>query len=141
MMPVAIYGWKCLGRDERPLLDRVNRYLAGHQHVAAKTGAGRVVDGYLPFVIKRFYWSLDRNLGIWFDIYPNQDVKGQYFFPDHKDCGWLIHVRIDLHRHENLIPDEIQDFIHNLLAAPGFEHRVLRESGDLHEGLVRCAVG
>lgn len=98
-------------------------------------------DGYQPFVIKHFYWNLNPAMGTWFDVYPNEDLKGQYFFPDHKDCGWLIHVRINLHRHTNLIPEESETFVRELLDSTMFEHRVIKESGDLLEGLRRGHIG
>jgi len=141
MMPVAIYGWKCLGKDETVLLKRVNHYLATHRRTTAKAKGRHMLDGYLPFVIKHFYWTLNRELGTWFDIYPNEDLKGQYFFPDHQDCGWLIHVRIDFHRPANIIPGESETFVQKLLASTQFEYRVLRESGDLLKGLRRGHIG
>jgi len=64
-------------------------------------------------------------------------LKGQYFFPDHKDCGWLIHVRINPRRPANIIPEESKAFVRELLASTMFEHRVIKESGDFLEGLRR----
>ncbi len=141
MMPVAIYGWKCLRKDKDVLLRRINDYLAGHRQKTTETATRKMFDGYLPFVIKHFYWNLNPETGTWFDIYPNEDVKGKFFFPDHKDCGWLIHVRIDLHQHANLIPEESETFIRELLSSTKFQHHIIKESGDLHEGLRRGQIG
>ena len=141
MMPVAIFGWKCLRKDKDVLLRRINEYLAGHGQKTTETATRKMFDGYLPFVIKHFYWNLNQETGTWFDIYPNEDMKGKFFFPDHKDCGWLIHVRIDLHQHANLIPEESETFVRELLNSTRFEHRIIKESGDLHEGLRRGQVG
>jgi len=66
-------------------------------------------DGYRPFVIKCFYWNLNQEMGTWFDVYPNEDLEGQYFFPDHKDCGWLIHVRINPNGHGNIYSGRIRN--------------------------------
>ena len=140
MKPVAIYGWKCQKKDEEVLLKRVNNHLAKHQQTITQTKDRKMFDGYRPFAIKHFYWNLNQALGIWFDLYPNEDLKGQHFFPDHKDCGWLIHVRINPHQHTNTIPEESETFVRELLHSTMFEHRVIKESGDWHEGLRRSHV-
>ena len=141
MMPVAIHGWKCLRKDEHVLIKRVNNHLAKRRQTITQTKDRNMFEGYWPFVIKHFYWNLNPAMGTWFDVYPNEDLKGQYFFPDHKDCGWLIHVRINLHRHTNLIPEESETFVRELLDSTMFEHRVIKESADLFEGLRRGYIG
>jgi hypothetical protein len=141
MKPVAIYGWKCQKKDEELLLKRVNNHLAKHRQMIIRTKDRKMFDGYRPFEIKHFYWNLNQAIGTWFDLYPNEDLKGQHFFPDHKDCGWLIHVRINPHRHNNTIPEEAEMFVRELLESTMFEHRVIKESVDLNEGLRRGHIG
>ncbi len=141
MKPVAIYGWKCLKKDEPILLKRVNNHLAKHRQKAILNKDRRMFDGYDPFVIKYFYWNLNHAMGTWFDVYPNEDLQGRYFFPEHKDCAWLIHVRINVPKHASMIPEETKAFIRELLDSAMFEHRVIRESGDLNEGLRRSHIG
>ena len=141
MMPVAIHGLKCLRKDEHVLIKRVNNHLAKRRQTITQTKDRNMFEGYWPFVIKHFYWNLNPAMGTWFDVYPNEDLKGQYFFPDHKDCGWLIHVRINLHRHANIIPEESETFVRELLDSTMFAHRVIKESGDLLEGLRRGHIG
>ena len=119
------------------LLKRVNNHLAKHRQKAVQTKDRKMFDGYQPFTIRHFYWNLNHAMGTWFDVYPNEDLKGRFFFPDHKDCGWLIHVRINLHQHGNMIPEEAKNFVQELLDSTMFEHRVIKESGDLLEGLRR----
>lgn len=123
------------------LIKRVNNHLAKRRQTITQTKDRNMFEGYWPFVIKHFYWNLNPAMGTWFDVYPNEDLKGQYFFPDHKDCGWLIHVRINLHRHTNLIPEESETFVRELLDSTMFEHRVIKESADLFEGLRRGYIG
>ena len=77
MLPVAIYGWKCLKKDEHVLLKRVNNHLARHRQTITQTKDRKMFDGYRPFVIKHFYWNLNPAMGTWFDVYPNEDLKGQ----------------------------------------------------------------
>jgi hypothetical protein len=80
-------------------------------------------------------------MGTWFDVYPNEDLQGQYFFPDHKDCGWLIHIRVDLHQHANIIPEASEKYVQELLDSTMFKHRVIKESDNLTEGLCRGHIG
>lgn len=141
MMPVAIHGLKCLKKDEHVLIKRVNNHLAKHRQTITQTKDRKMFEGYRPFAIKHFYWNLNQAVGTWFDLYPNEDLKGQYFFPDHKDCGWLIHVRINSHRHTNTIPEESEMFVRELLESTMFEHCVIKESADLFEGLHRSHIG
>jgi hypothetical protein len=137
MKPVAIYGWKCQKKDEPVLLKRVNTLLARHRQKVIQIKDRRMFDGYQPFNIKHFYWNLNHAMGTWFDVYPNEDLRGRYFFPDHKDCAWLIHVRINVEKNASTIPDEIKAYIRELLESTLFEHRTIKESGDLHAGLSR----
>jgi hypothetical protein len=141
MQPVAIYGWKCLKKDEPVLLKRIKNHLARHRQTTTQTKDRKMFDGYRPFVIKHFYWNLNHAMGTWFDVYPNEDLKGQYFFPEHKDCGWLIHVRINPRQPANIIPEESKTFVRELLESTMFEHRVIKESGDLLAGLPRGHIG
>jgi hypothetical protein len=137
MMPIAIYGWKCQKKDEPVLLKRVNNHLAKHRQKIVQNKDRKMFDGYQPFMIKYFYWNLNHTMGTWFDVYPNEDLRGRYFFPEHKDCAWLIHVRINLHQPTKTIPEEIKVFVRGLLDSTMFEHRVIKESGDLNGSLSR----
>ena len=141
MKPVAIYGLKCLKKDEGVLIKRINQHLAKHRQTTNQTKDRKMFDGYRPFAIKCFYWNLNPELRTWFDVYPNEDLEGKHFFPDHKDCGWLIHVRINPHQHVNNIPEASETFIRELLASTMFEHRVIKESDDLLAGLPRGHTG
>ena len=141
MKPVAIYGLKCLKKDEGVLIKRINNHLAKHRQTTNQTKDRKMFDGYRPFAIKCFYWNLNPEMGTWFDVYPNEDLEGQYFFPDHKDCGWLIHVRINPHRHASMIPEASEMFVRELLTSTMFEHRVIKESDDLLAGLPRGHTG
>jgi hypothetical protein len=141
MLPLAIHGWKCLRKDEQVLIKRVNNHLAKHRQTATQIKDRKMFDGYRPFVIKHFYWNLNHAMGTWFDVYPNEDLQGQYFFPDHKDCGWLIHIRVDLHQHANIIPEASEKYVQELLDSTMFKHRVIKESDNLTVGLHRGHIG
>ena len=42
MMPVAIYGWKCLRKDKDVLLRRINDYLAGYRQKTTETATRKM---------------------------------------------------------------------------------------------------
>ena len=54
MQPVAIYGWKCLKKDEPVLLKRIKNHLARNRQTATQTKDRKMFDGYQPFAIKHF---------------------------------------------------------------------------------------
>ncbi len=108
-------------------MSRVNAYLATHRRTTSKTKNASLLEKYKPFVIKHFYWNLNKDTGTWFDIYPNEDVKGDYFMPAHQECGWLMHVRIDVQRFPDGTKEKAETFIRELLSAVGFESIILQE--------------
>jgi hypothetical protein len=139
MKPVAIYGFKCSKRDEKVLLKRVNDFLATHNRTTTKAKNQSMLGAYAPFALKHFYWNLNKEMGTWFDIYPNEDLNGKYFFQDYRQCGWLMHLRFDEHRHANIVKATAEAFVAALLAAIQFEHIIIKESDDLKAGLDRGA--
>jgi hypothetical protein len=134
---VTIYGFKCAKKDEKVLMQRVNDFLATHHRTTSKSKNEDMLRVYAPLTIKHFYWNLNKEMGTWFDIYPNEDLLGEYFFPDHQDCGWLMHVRLDVHRHADIVKEKSEAYVSGVLKAAEFEYVVLAESDNLMEGLTR----
>jgi len=140
MKAVTIYGFRCSRKDEKILAERVNEYLATHRRTTTRARSQSMLSAYFPLIIKHFYWNLNKEMGTWFDIYPNEDINGQYFFPDRMECGWLMHLRLDLKRHAKVVKEKSEAFAAGLLQAMRFEHTVMAESDDLLAGLPRGVV-
>ena len=137
MSPVTIYGFKCSKKDEKVLMKRVNDFLATHNRTTSRSKNSSLLSAYAPLTIKHFYWNLNKEMGTWFDIYPNEDLNGQYFFPDRQDCGWLMHLILNLNRHPNIVKADSEAFVEGLLKSTQFDHLVFKESDDLLLGLTR----
>jgi len=137
MQPVTIYGIKCSKKDEELLMRRVNGLLATHNRTTSKGTDPSMLKAYEPLKIKYFYWNLNKATGTWFDIYPNEGLDGTWFFPDRRDYGWLMHVRIDTARFPASTKEKAETFIQQVLQAVEFPYVVIRESTDLLAGLPR----
>ena len=137
MKPVTIYGFRCSKKDEKVLMKRVDEFLATHDRTTSKTKNPSLLRAYAPLTIKHFYWNLNKEMGTWFDIYPNEDANGQYFFPDQPECGWLMHVRLDLNAHPKIEKEKSEGFVLGVVSSIQYEHVILRESDDFRVGLTR----
>ena len=92
------YGVISSVKDEKLLHTRLNEYLVDHHRVFAKTKSKSLLDSYLPFVYKHFYFNLNKGMGVYTALYPNQDMKGKYRYPKEKRAAWILTVLI----HKNL---------------------------------------
>lgn len=137
MKRVTIYGFKCLKKDEKILMKRINDFLATHNRTTSRSKNPSLLSAYAPLTLKHFYWNLNKEMGTWFDVYPNEDINGEYFFPERKDCGWLMYLTINLKRHANIVKENSEAFVAGVLGATQFEHAIIRESDDLLLGLTR----
>jgi hypothetical protein len=125
MMPVTFYGIYCSEKDEKAITQRVNDYLSKFQRKLSKSKQPILLKKFEPFVLKHFYWRSMNDVGTWFDIYPNADVTGNYFFPKHKDCAWILHVQVNLYNYPMASTLKAQQFVSGLLAAVGFKTVIL----------------
>ncbi|KVC94940.1 hypothetical protein WI77_10665 [Burkholderia ubonensis] len=130
MKPVTYYALRCAPKDEKVLIGRVNAYLETLHRTTSKAKQPSLLQRYAPFVIKHFYWNLNKDTGTWFDIYPNQDTRGEFFFPAFQDHAWLLHVRIDTESYPDATEAKAEQFIASLLAAIGFDAVVVQENDE-----------
>jgi hypothetical protein len=131
MKPETIYAFRCNKKEEKALMHRVNSYLGALERTTSKAKNPDMLKRYAPHVIKHFYWNLNKETGTWFDLYPNEDVNGNYFYPDLKNYAWLMRVRIDLTTWRVATQDKAETFIAGLIAATGFEFIVVSECDSL----------
>ncbi len=137
MKLVTIYGFACAKKDEKSVMQAVNELLATHNRTTSKAKSAGLLAAYEPRILKHFYWNLNKEFGTWFDIYPNEDAQGQFFFPSHEELGWLMHVRIDIDNVPSRTIEKATEFIQSILTAIPYAHRTIRESDDLVNGLPR----
>ena len=134
---VTILGIKCVVKDEKAMMLRVNDYLANFNRTTSKAKNQSLLSSELPFVIKHFYWNLNKDTATWFDIKPNQDLEGKWYQPAYQDCAWLLHIRIDystwtgLGEAQDLRERKTQDFLNGLLQTIEFETTAIMQTDDL----------
>jgi len=126
MKPFITYGLKCSKKDEKALVQRINAYLETHNRTMSKSKNKSMLDARLPFVLKHFYWNLNKGLGTFFEIFPNEDQEGNYFKETNKECGWLLKTHINL-SHPSYEKKSTENFLLEVLASTAFEYIILEE--------------
>ena len=53
-----------------------------------------MLEARLPFEFKYFYFDFEKAKGLYIEIEPNQDEKGDFQYPDGPDYGWILRTRI-----------------------------------------------
>jgi hypothetical protein len=134
---VTILGIKCVVKDEKAMMARVNDYLATFNRTTSKAKNKSVLSSESPFVIKHFYWNLNKDTATWFDIKPNLDVEGKWYQLGHQDCAWLLTATIDystwtgLGEAQDVRERKTQEFLNGLLQAITFETTLIMQTDDL----------
>jgi hypothetical protein len=134
---VTILGIKCIVKDEKAMMARVNDYLATFDRTTSKTKNKSLLESELPFVLKHFYWNLNKATATWFDIKPNQDLEGKWYQPAHQDCAWLLHIRIDhsgwirIGEFDDEKRHQTQEFLNGLLKAIKFDTKLIMQTDNL----------
>lgn len=133
----TVLGIECAKKDEKLLMQRVNDYLALFDRTTSKGKNASMLEHELPFVIKYFYWNSNKSAATFFSITQNEDVEGNWYFPELKQCAWTLNVRIDhsgWERIGELTAEKLQethDFLNGLLDAIAFKTVPIFETDDL----------
>ncbi|WP_053595848.1 MULTISPECIES: hypothetical protein [Lysinibacillus] len=53
-----------------------------------------LLKAQLPFIYKHFYFNLNKEMGVYMELYPNQDNEGKYKYSENKNIGWILKIRI-----------------------------------------------
>ena len=129
MKPFTTYGLKCSKKDEKVLVQRVNEYLKTLDRTMSKAKSKSMLEARLPLILKHFYWNLNKGVGTWFELFPNEDIDGKYYKESNKECGWIIKMRIDL-THPCYEKQNTETFLLEVLKSTGFEFIVIEESDE-----------
>ncbi len=132
MKPFTTYGIKCARKDEKILVQRINDFLATHKRTMSKAKNKSLLEACLPFTYKHFYWNLNKSVGTWFEIFPNEDEKGKFFSEEHKEYCWLMKTRIDV-AHPMYKKERTEFFLSNVLKSTGHETVVIKENEEEEE--------
>lgn len=134
---LTILGIECTQKDEKLLMQRVNDFLALFDRKIGTMKNAQTIAFELPFVIKYFYWNQNKSAATSFDIKRNEDLNANWYFPEFKQCAWVLSVRIDHSGWERIgeMSDaklqETHDFLNGLLDALQFNTVHIFETDNL----------
>jgi hypothetical protein len=114
------YGFISLAKDEKVIMKSLNEFLDSYNRVFAKTKSKGLLEARLPFVYKHFYFNLNKEMGVYMEVYPNQDIEGRYKYSDYKNVGWILTVRI-LDDFSGYQKEKTEGYIKNILDAVGLD--------------------
>ena len=129
MTKQTTYEILCQPKDEKTLATRVDEFLATLDRSMSKNKSKSMLEARLPHRIKHFYMNLNKEVGSYFEIFPNEDLDGNFFAVESSDCAWILIARLDT-SNPNFDATKSPGFISNVLDATGFEHTVLEEIED-----------
>ena len=129
MVKETTYGILCQSSDEKSLTTRVTDFLGTLDRTLSKTKSKSLLKARLPHRLKHIYFNLNKGVGSYFEIFPNEDLDGEHFFPDNPECAWILKSRLD-GDHPNYDKEKTEIFISSVLEATGFEYMVLEEQED-----------
>ncbi len=90
MREITVYGLKCPKEDERVVVKAVNASLSKLKHTTSKATAKGLLEARKPFVLPHYVWCLNKDCGVYFEIYRNEDLKGKLHYPQDGSCGLLL---------------------------------------------------
>lgn len=122
------YGIISLENEKESILKILDYLLKCHNGVYANTKSKNLLEARLPHIYEQKYFILNKNIGVCFELYRNQEIKTGLNYPNYKNVGWILKVRIlnDFPRHENA---EAESYINYILDSFPFELVILKEIG------------
>ena len=101
MQPITIYALKCPATEEAAVLQRVNASLAKIKRTTSRATQKTLLDSQKPFVHKHYYWNLNRDCGVYFELLANQDLKAKLHCPGSPQAGLLLIFVLQSHAYKN----------------------------------------
>lgn len=92
MKKITEYGFISSKKDEKLIIERLNEFLAPLKRTFAKNKSDSYLKGYLPYVYKYVYFNLNKDVGTFMELIPNEDIKDNYKYPDNKNVAWIFRV-------------------------------------------------
>jgi hypothetical protein len=117
------YGILSSEKDEKIIIKNIIEFLEPLNRTMTKAKNKSMLDVRLPYVYKHFYWNLNKEEQIYFEIYPNKDMENKYKFQNNQEAAWILFIRkvelIDLNDDQVSIQE---NYIRDLLAAIKYDY-------------------
>lgn len=88
------YGIICNEKDEKIIIKNIIEFLESFKRTITKTKNKSLLEARLPYVYKHYYWNLNKEQQVYFEIYPNRDMENKYKFKDNQDSSWILFIRL-----------------------------------------------
>ena len=125
----TIYGFLSVKKDEKNIVTNINSYLEELSRVMSKLKTASILEARLPFQYKYIYFNLNKERGTFFEVFPNEDITGKFFFPDKPELAWLLKVIINKN-HPMYKQTETEGFIQKVLDRSGRKYELVKESDE-----------
>ncbi len=129
------YGIVSTPADEKRLAANFKVFFEPLNRMMAKAKSKGLLEARLPYVYKHYYWNLNKEMQVYMELYPNEDMEGKRKFAD-PEAAWILFVnRKDVHPPHHVALQEQERYVEELLAAGGFPYKVLHEYNEGEERL------
>lgn len=131
MREITVYGLQCPQDDERTVVNNVNTSLKKIKLTTSKATQKSLLEARKPFVLPHYIWCLNKDCGVFFEIYRNEDLKGQLHYPKDRSIGLLLMFVIQENGFRAGVPlKKTQAFVERIIEALGVTTVLLAEGDD-----------
>ncbi|AOF52761.1 hypothetical protein BKG91_05905 [Rodentibacter caecimuris] len=89
----SYWAIQSVAKDESRLIKPIQAYFKTHNRTFTKCKS-TLLESYLPFKYKHFYWNLNKEMKTFIAIIPNQDLARKWREEQYKNCAWLLEIHI-----------------------------------------------
>ncbi len=90
MKPTTVYALNCAIEEESKVVTSINTSLGKIKRTTSRATQKTLLDSMKPFVHKHYFWNLNRDCGVYFEVLANQDMKGKLHLPRSPEAGLVL---------------------------------------------------
>jgi hypothetical protein len=134
MRETTVYGLKCPKEDERIVVDAVNASLSKMKRSTSKATSKSLLEARKPFVLSHYVWCLNKDCGVYFEIYRNEDLNGKLHYPKDSSIGLLLMLVIQENGFRGGKPlNKTKEFVERVVESVGVPCELLAEGDEREE--------
>ena len=124
------YGFIAEAKDGPAIFKNLNLFLGKYKRKFVKSKGAAQLSGHLPQKYAFVYFNLNKDMVTYMEVFENQDTRGKYAYPKHKNVNWILEVLINDDSFPGYEKAKTEKYIKDLIAAAGFKTKILRESNN-----------
>lgn len=134
MRKVTLFGLRCSAVDEPAVVGRIDQSLKKIKRQTSKATQKSLLQDRKPFVFDHYYWNLNRDCGVYFELLTNQDLKGKWQQAEHSDMGLLLMFVLQDDAFRDGAPlKKTQQYVDRILKALGVPYEKIAEGDEREE--------